>query len=108
MANSRRRPRPVPFAFSFDPWGRLVVVEAATPALSTYSIKAEQQPDRTSAPPMTEGAAAASCWISAAGGFYYVSNAGSANVSIYRLDSSGCPAWWAACRPRPRPARPTR
>ena len=32
---------------------------------------------------------AASCWISRAGHYYFVSNAGSANVSIYRLNAGG-------------------
>ena len=34
----------------------------------------------------------ASCWINRAGQYYFVSNAGSANISIYRLDQSAMPS----------------
>ena len=80
---------PVPFAFSFDAMCRLVMVEAGTSTVSTYTIN----PDGTLA---TIGSAAdgqaAACWISRACGFYFVSNAGGANISTYALDSSGMPA----------------
>ena len=39
---------------------------------------------------MSDGQAAA-CWVSAARGFYYVSNAGSGNVSSFKLDGAGAP-----------------
>ena len=79
---------PVPFAFVFDPWGRLVVTEALNSYLSTYTIN----PDNSlTAIGSTADAQAAACWISAARGFYYVSNAGSGTVSSFKLDGSGVP-----------------
>ena len=79
---------PVPFAFTFDPMGRLVVVEAAMSHLSTYSVN----PDNSLT---TIGSAAdgqmAACWISAARGFYYISNAASGNLSSFMLNGSGVP-----------------
>ncbi len=79
---------PVPFAFVFDPWGRLVVTEALNSFLSTYAIN----PDNsiTNIGSVTDGQAAA-CWVSAARGFFYVSNAGSGDVSSFKLDGSGAP-----------------
>ena len=35
---------------------------------------------------------AASCWISTAGGYYFVSNAASGNISTYTLGSGGVPS----------------
>ncbi len=80
---------PVPFGFVFDPAGRLVVIEAATSSVSTYLING----DRTLT---TLGSAAdgqaAGCWIVGARGFFYVSNAGSANLSSFQLGTDGSPA----------------
>jgi 6-phosphogluconolactonase (cycloisomerase 2 family) len=79
---------PVPFAFVFDPMGRLVVTEALNSYLSTYTIT----PDNSLASiGSTADTQAAACWVSAARGFYYVSNAGSGTVSSFTLDGSGVP-----------------
>ena len=77
---------PVPFAFSFDPWGRLVTVEVGSSGISSYSFKPDNSLAFISSANDTKDAVAASCWISRAGQYYFVSNAGSANLSIYRLD----------------------
>jgi len=79
---------PVPFAFVFDPLGRLVVTEALNSYLSTYAINPDNS--LTNIGSVSDGQAAA-CWVSAARGFYYVSNAGSGNVSSFSLDGSGAP-----------------
>jgi 6-phosphogluconolactonase (cycloisomerase 2 family) len=79
---------PVPFAFSFDPAGRLVVVEAALSTVSTYAINADGSLTVIGSAP--DGQVAA-CWISAARGFYFVANAGSANISTYSLTAGGSP-----------------
>jgi hypothetical protein len=89
MAVSNTSTTPVPFAFVFDPWGRLVVVEAATSHLSTYTISPDNS--LTGIGSVADGFTAA-CWISAAHGFYYVSNAGSGNVSSFTINGSGVPA----------------
>src|SRR5262245_7886629 len=79
---------PVPFAFTFDPFDRLVSGEAGASSVTTYGITS----NRTLANPQsqTDGQAAL-CWIVKAGGFYYVSNTGSNNISGYRIDAAGKP-----------------
>ena len=79
---------PVTFAFTFDPFDRLVSGEAGASSVTTYQIRR----DRTLANPQsqTDGQTAL-CWIVKAGEFYYVSNTGSNNVSGYRIDADGKP-----------------
>ena len=79
---------PVPFAFVFDPAGRLVMIEAGASTLSTYTIGSTGHLTTIASTPDGQTAA---CWITMARGFYYVSNAGSANISAYSLNSSGAP-----------------
>ena len=79
----------VPFAFSFDPWGRLVVVQVGDSGISSYGFNPNNSLAFIGAANDAKDAVAASCWISRAGHYYFVSNAGSANVSIYQLDHSG-------------------
>jgi 6-phosphogluconolactonase (cycloisomerase 2 family) len=78
-------PGTVPFAISFDQEGNLVVAEAAG-ALASFrtnwngtltqldSVKTEQ---------------AATCWVAAAGGRFYASNAGSASLSGFQSGFGG-------------------
>jgi len=78
----------VPFAFSFDSYGHLVVVEAGTNSVSTYRIPSNNTLAVISGP-VTDGQAAA-CWIAAAGnGNFYVANAGSATLSGYHVAGDG-------------------
>ena len=56
--------------------------------LSTYTINPDNS--LTSIGSAADGFTAA-CWISTARGFYYISNAGSGNLSAYTLDASGAP-----------------
>jgi 6-phosphogluconolactonase (cycloisomerase 2 family) len=80
---------PVPFAFTFDPAGRLVDGEAGASALTTYTIEADGTlGDRKS---LSDGQAAL-CWVTAARGFYYVSNTGSNTVSGYAIGGGGQPS----------------
>ena len=79
---------PVPFAFTFDPRGRLVSGEAAMSTVTTYTVN----PNRTLANPLSQtDNQVALCWIVEARGFFYVSNTGSNNLSGYRIDGSGRP-----------------
>jgi hypothetical protein len=82
----------VPFAFVFDPWGRLVVVQVGDSGISSYAFKPDNSLAFIGAANDTKDAVAASCWISRAGHYCFVSNAGSANISIYRLHYSGMPS----------------
>jgi 6-phosphogluconolactonase (cycloisomerase 2 family) len=80
---------PVPFAFTFDPAGRLVSGEAGTSSVTTYTI----QPGGTlTAPRSQSDGQVALCWIVRVGGFYYVSNTGSNTLSSFSIDSAGRPA----------------
>ncbi len=79
---------PVPFAFTFDPRGRLVSGEAAMSTVTAYTINA----NRTLASPQSQSdGQAALCWIVEARGFFYVANTGSNTLSGYRIDASGRP-----------------
>jgi 6-phosphogluconolactonase (cycloisomerase 2 family) len=84
---------PVPFAFTFTPQGRLASGEAGASSLTTYELNG----DGTLADPRsaTDGQAAL-CWIVRAGGFYYVSNTGSNNVSSFTVGADGTPSLLAA------------
>jgi hypothetical protein len=78
-------PGAVPFAMAFDRNGHLLLAEAGTNALATFAVR----PDgtlRSIATALT--GQAATCWIVRVGHDVYLSNAGSANLSGYRLTSA--------------------
>ena len=80
----------IPFAFMFDPAGRLALVTAAgtpTSTLGTFTINADGTLTTVGAP-VSDGQIAA-CWIAAARGFGYLANTGSGTISQYSIDSSG-------------------
>jgi 6-phosphogluconolactonase (cycloisomerase 2 family) len=79
---------PVPFAFTFDPQGRLVVAEAGQSEVSSYTVAPDGKLAVIGSVPDGQ---AALCWVSPARGHFYVSNAGSATLSSYTLDASGHP-----------------
>ncbi len=79
-------PGAVPFAISFDAAGHLVIAEAGTNALATFTLN----PGGTVTPIDAVGTGqAATCWVAQAQGFFYASNAGSASVSRYSDSISG-------------------
>ena len=80
---------PVPFAFTFAPSGRLVDGEAGASAVTTYAV----QPDGTLTDPksQTDGQTAL-CWVTPAGGFYYVANTGSNTLSGFSIAADGQPS----------------
>jgi len=84
---------PVPFAFTFTPQGRLADGEAGASSLTTYELNG----DGTLADPRsaTDGQMAL-CWIVRAGGFYYVSNTASNNLSSFTVAVDGTPTLLAA------------
>jgi 6-phosphogluconolactonase (cycloisomerase 2 family) len=79
-------PGVVPFGFTFDRYGHLVVTEAGPDAVSTFSVA----PDGvlTQLDTIATGQAA-TCWITAADGTLYASNAGSGSESVLRDDAAG-------------------
>jgi 6-phosphogluconolactonase (cycloisomerase 2 family) len=84
---------PVPFAFTFDWNGRLVSGEAGTSSVTTYRIGLT---GTLSDPKSASDGQAALCWIIRVGGFYYVANTGSNNVSSFHIDPTGQPSLLAA------------
>jgi 6-phosphogluconolactonase (cycloisomerase 2 family) len=77
---------PVPFGFTFDQAGHLIMTQAGGSQLTQYSIA----PDGTlTALGTVNDGQAALCWISTADGYFYGSNAGSANVSQFSETSTG-------------------
>jgi 6-phosphogluconolactonase (cycloisomerase 2 family) len=79
-------PGAVPFAISFDAADHLVIAEAGTNALATFTLN----PGGTVTPIDAVGTGqAATCWVAQAQGFFYASNAGSASVSQYSASASG-------------------
>ena len=87
---------PVPFAFTFDSAGHLLVTEAGASALTSYTVN----PDGTVTPLGTAGdGQAALCWVTADNGHFYGSNAGTANVSQFVVNSSGAPQLVGAATP---------
>ncbi|MGH2936606.1 MAG: lactonase family protein [Solirubrobacterales bacterium] len=73
-------PEAVPFAVDFDAAGRLLIAEAGTNSVASFTIGAE------GALTPVAGAAtgqAATCWIVGVGPYQYASNAGSGTLSGY-------------------------
>jgi 6-phosphogluconolactonase (cycloisomerase 2 family) len=80
---------PVPFGFTFDAAGDLVVAEAGTSALTTYRLHADGTLTRLAS--VTNGEAAL-CWVAGAGHeLFYGADAGSATVTGYRIGAGGRP-----------------
>ncbi len=80
----------IPFAFVYTPSGQLVVAEAAASALHSFSFGPGET--LTSLGASVPDKQMALCWVATAGPYYYVANAGSANVSAYPIAADGTPA----------------
>jgi hypothetical protein len=79
---------PLPFGFTFDLAGHLMVTEAGASDLTSYVVN--HNGTVTLIGTAGDGQAAL-CWVTAADGYFYGSNAGSANVSQYTESPSGAP-----------------
>ncbi len=79
---------PVPFGFTFDRAGDLVVSEAGTSDLTTYAINGDGTV--TERATVANGEAAL-CWDTRAGRFFYGANAGSATLTGYTIGAGGVP-----------------
>ena len=79
-----------PFAFAFTPSGQLVVAEVATAALHAFAFGPHGT--LTSLAASVPDGQQAQCWVIAADGFYYVANAGSADLSEYTVAADGTPS----------------
>jgi 6-phosphogluconolactonase (cycloisomerase 2 family) len=79
-------PDTVPFAISFDGAGHLVIANAGTDSLATFTLN----PNGTVSLIDSVGTGqAATCWVTQAQGYFYTSNAGSATVSGYQEARNG-------------------
>jgi 6-phosphogluconolactonase (cycloisomerase 2 family) len=76
----------VPFAVTFDAFGRLQVAEAGPNAVATYSVNGDGT--LTFRARVTTGQNA-TCWITTTGRHVYLGNAGSGTVSVYSADPGG-------------------
>jgi hypothetical protein len=76
----------VPFAVTFDAFGRLQVAEAGPNAVATYSVN--RNGTLTFRARVTTGQNA-TCWITTTGRHVYLGNAGSGTVSVYSVDPGG-------------------
>ena len=79
-------PGAVPFAVDFDAAGHLVVTEAGTNAVATFSLASN---GTITAIDTKLTAQAATCWIAQANGVFYASNAGSGSLSGYQSSLAG-------------------
>jgi hypothetical protein len=79
---------PVPFGFTFDRTGDLVVAEAGTSALTTYVVNANGTIVEQAS---TTNGEAALCWVTGAGNFFYGANAGSNTLTGYAIGWNGVP-----------------
>jgi 6-phosphogluconolactonase (cycloisomerase 2 family) len=79
-------PGAVPFAITFGPGGTLVLAEAGTNSVATFTVGS----DGVLAPLDTAlTGQAATCWVAGTGRHVYASNAGSGSLSGYRVGRSG-------------------
>jgi len=87
--NAQASAGPTPFGFQFGADGRLYVSEAPGSAASSYQVSDDGTLDVISASVANHQTAA--CWlvVTSDGRFAYTANAGSANVSRYRIAANG-------------------
>jgi 6-phosphogluconolactonase (cycloisomerase 2 family) len=78
-------PDAVPFAFDFDANGRLLVLSAASSALTSYDVAPDGHLSLVAGPVSdTQGAG---CWIAGVpGGFFYIGNTASASLSTFHAN----------------------
>ncbi|HSS62667.1 MAG TPA: hypothetical protein VLK30_14535 [Candidatus Limnocylindrales bacterium] len=78
---------PVPFAWVFDPEGRIVLNFAGSSSLQTFTVNEDNSITPVSAP--VSDTQAALCWVTTAAGYEYTSNTGSGTVSQFRVNEDG-------------------
>jgi DNA-binding beta-propeller fold protein YncE len=79
-------PGAVPFAVTFDQEGNLDVSEAGTNSLASFTLNPNGTVTQLDSVATGEEA---TCWVTAAGGYFYVSNAASASLSVFRSGAGG-------------------
>jgi 6-phosphogluconolactonase (cycloisomerase 2 family) len=79
-------PGTVPFAITFDRYGHVVITEAGTNALATFSLSRHGTLSLLDA---VGTGGAATCWVAPAGAFLFTSNAGSAGENGFTSAANG-------------------
>jgi DNA-binding beta-propeller fold protein YncE len=79
-------PGTVPFAISFDVYGHLLIAEAGTNALATFTLAPSGTVSLVDAVGTGDSA---TCWVAPAGPFLFASSAGSASESGYSSSFGG-------------------
>jgi DNA-binding beta-propeller fold protein YncE len=79
-------PGAVPFAFTFDPQGRVLLSEAGPSALGSFSLGFGGTLTQLD---LLGTEQVAGCWVVAAAGYFYVSNAGSASLTGFQEGPGG-------------------
>jgi hypothetical protein len=79
-------PGTVPFAINFDSYGHLLIAEAGTNALATFSLAANGTASLLDAVPTGQSA---TCWVAPAGPFLFASSAGSGTESGFTSSPGG-------------------
>jgi 6-phosphogluconolactonase (cycloisomerase 2 family) len=79
-------PGAVPFAVTFDRQEHLIVAEAGTNALASFALNSNGTVSQLDAVGTGQ---AATCWVVAAGGHFYASNAGSGSLTTFQSSAGG-------------------
>jgi len=79
-------PGTVPFGLTFDPQARVLLTEAGPSAFASFSLVRNGGLSQLD---LVATEQAATCWVAAAAGYYYTSNAGSASLTGFHEDWSG-------------------
>jgi 6-phosphogluconolactonase (cycloisomerase 2 family) len=79
-------PGAVPFAVTFDRQGHLIVAEAGSNALASFTLGEDGKLSQLDAVGTGQ---AATCWVVSADGRFYASNAGSASLTTFQSGAGG-------------------
>ena len=79
-------PGAVPFAIDFDAAGHLVIAEAGTNSLATFTLAPSGTVTQIDSKPTGQKA---TCWVTQANGVFYASNTGSGNISSFTETLAG-------------------
>jgi 6-phosphogluconolactonase (cycloisomerase 2 family) len=76
-----------PFGATFAPSGTLLVSEAGSGAVSSYTVNSNNTPSVISSKSPSSGVA--TCWVIPGGGFAFTTSAITSNISSYKLGIAG-------------------
>jgi 6-phosphogluconolactonase (cycloisomerase 2 family) len=91
---------PMPFGFTFDDYGHLVVTDGTISTLTTYTVHSDGTVEQLGSEPDGQQAM---CWVAHTAGNFYVANAGSDTLTGYHIDSAGIPTVFTQTSTRDTP-----